>query len=90
MLVDRAMIPWKRVRDVAMSVEGVAGCHRIRTRGLEGAVQLDLHFLVDGDQPLRSAHGISHAVESKLRREFPEIVDVTIHVEPDDEEDEGP
>lgn len=88
-LLDRAMLPWKRVKDTAMAVEGVVGCHRVRTRGLEGAVHIDLHLLVDGDLRLREAHGISHAVEAALRREFPEIVDVTIHIEPDDEEDEG-
>jgi cation diffusion facilitator family transporter len=88
-LVDRAMIPWERVRDTAMSVQGVEGCHRVRSRGIEGAVQLDLHLLVDGDLPLRDAHGISHAVENKLRAAFPEVVDVTIHIEPADDEDEG-
>ena len=88
-LVDRAMIPADAVRAVALGVPGVEGCHRIRTRGLEGAVQIDLHLLVDGAQPVREAHGLSHRVEDALRKKFPEIVDVTIHVEPEDEEDEG-
>jgi cation diffusion facilitator family transporter len=88
-LVDRAMIPADAVRDVALSIPGVAGCHRVRTRGLEGAVHLDLHLLVDGRLRVREAHGLSHRVEDALRRRFAEIVDVTIHVEPDDEEDEG-
>jgi cation diffusion facilitator family transporter len=88
-LVDRAMIPWKSVRDTVMSVEGVVGCHRVRTRGVESAVQIDLHLLVDGDQTLRKAHAVSHAVEARVRDAFPQIVDVTIHIEPDDEEDEG-
>ena len=88
-LVDRAMIASDEVREVALAVPGVAGCHRVRTRGLEGAVQMDLHLLVDGDLPVREAHGLSHKVEDALRRRFPEIVDVTIHVEPEDEEDEG-
>ena len=88
-LVDRAMIPADDVRGVALGLKGVEGCHRVRTRGLEGAVQLDLHLLVDGALPVRDAHEISHKVEDALRKRFPEIVDVTIHVEPEDEEDEG-
>jgi cation diffusion facilitator family transporter len=88
-LVDRAMIPADAVREVALSIPGVAGCHRVRTRGLEGAVHLDLHLLVDGRLRVREAHGLSHRVEDAVRRRFAEIVDVTIHVEPEDEEDEG-
>jgi cation diffusion facilitator family transporter len=88
-LVDRAMIPWEQVKQAAMAVPGVVGCHRVRTRGPEGAVQLDLHLLLDGGLPLRDAHGISHQVEARIRERFPEVVDVTIHIEPEDEEDEG-
>jgi cation diffusion facilitator family transporter len=88
-LVDRAMVAADGVRAVALGVRGVEGCHRVRTRGLEGAVHLDLHLLVDGAMPVREAHRLSHEVEDALRRRFPEIVDVTIHVEPEDEEDEG-
>ncbi len=88
-LVDHARIPADDVRAVALAVPRVVGCHRVRSRGMEGAVHLDLHLLLDAETQLREAHAISHAVEDALRRRFPEIVDVTIHMEPDDEEDEG-
>jgi cation diffusion facilitator family transporter len=89
MLLDRAMLPADGVRGAAMKVPGVVGVHRVRSRGIEGAVMLDLHVLVDGGLVLRDAHLISHAVEDRVRTAFPEVVDVTIHIEPDDEEDEG-
>ena len=88
-LLDRAMIPAHVVRRVVLAVPGVVGCHRVRSRGIDGAVQIDLHVLVDGGLVLRDAHLISHAVENQVRQSFPEIVDITIHIEPDDEEEEG-
>jgi cation diffusion facilitator family transporter len=88
-LLDRAVVDADLVRAAAASIAGVVGCHRVRSRGLEGAIHLDLHLQVDGDLPLREAHEISHRVEEKLRAEFPGVVDVTIHVEPEDEPEEG-
>lgn len=89
LLLDRALLDPGRVRDAVLSVPGVVSCHRVRSRGSEGAVHLDLHLLVDGDRPLREAHDVSHAVEDRLRATFPGLVDVTIHIEPHDEPEEG-
>jgi cation diffusion facilitator family transporter len=88
-LVDRAVVDADRVKRVVLAVPGVTGCHRVRSRGIEGAVQLDLHMLVDGDLPLKDAHQISHAVEDRLRNEFAGLADVTIHIEPEGEPEEG-
>ena len=87
-LLDRAVIDAAKVSAVVAGIKGVAGCHRVRSRGVEGAVHLDLHLLVDGDLPLKSAHEISHGVEEKLRAAFPGVVDVTIHIEPEGEPEE--
>lgn len=84
-LVDRAVVDADRVAAVARGVAGVEDVHRVRSRGTEAQAQLDLHLLIDGDLPLREAHSIAHRVEAALRREMPEIADVTIHMEPADD-----
>jgi cation diffusion facilitator family transporter len=88
-LLDRAVVNPAEVREIALAVPGVASVHRIRSRGVEGAVLLDLHLLVDGELTLRAAHEICHSVEEALRTKVAGIVDVTIHVEPHDEPEEG-
>jgi cation diffusion facilitator family transporter len=88
-LVDRVVVDPDRVRDVARSVEGVEDCHRVRSRGTEGAAQVDLHLLLDGEISLREAHETAHRVEAELRRRIPAIIDVTIHMEPADDPEEG-
>lgn len=85
-LIDRAAVDTAVITAAAMSVPGVLGCHRVRSRGTAGIVHLDMHVLVAGDLPLRDAHTIAHTVEDTLRRTIPGVIDVTIHVEPDDDE----
>jgi cation diffusion facilitator family transporter len=84
-LLDRVAIDPAEVAAIARSVPGVAGCHRIRSRGVEAATHLDMHLLVRATLTLRDAHAISHRVEDALRARFPTLVDVTIHVEPHDD-----
>jgi cation diffusion facilitator family transporter len=71
-----------RVREIALSSPSVAGLHtcRIRKMGLDYFV--DLHVLVDGDLSVREGHNIAHAVKDEIRRQFPKISDVLIHIEP--------
>jgi cation diffusion facilitator family transporter len=88
-LLDRVVVEPDRVRTVARAVDGVEDCHRVRSRGTEGAAQVDLHLLLDGEITLREAHEIAHKVEAELRRTIPSIIDVTIHMEPADDPEEG-
>lgn len=83
-LVDAAVIDPERVVQIALSVAGVRGCHRVRSRGTDFAAHVDLHLLFDNDISLRAAHELAHTVESALRREIPAVVDVTIHMEPEE------
>ena len=87
-LLDHAVIAADEVHRVVATIEGVAGCHRVRSRGVASAYQLDLHLLVDGALTLTQAHEISHRVEMHLKQTLPGLVDVTIHVEPDGDEEE--
>jgi divalent metal cation (Fe/Co/Zn/Cd) transporter len=66
-------------------VPGVRGVHRVRSRGTRAAVHVDLHVLLDGDLSLRRAHDFAHEVESAICAEFPEVVDVTVHTEPEED-----
>ena len=65
-----------------MGVEGVKGCHKIRTRGSMGDVKVDMHVLVQSDMSLGDAHLISHRVSKKLKEEYKDISDVVVHLEP--------
>jgi len=83
-LSDASRIAPDEIRAVLGNVEGVLGCHDIRTRGLEGEVYVDLHVQVDPAESLTSAHEIAERVERLICEAFPQVVDVIVHVEPYD------
>ncbi len=73
------------IAGVIMQVDGVLECHDIRTRGLPDHVHLDFHMVVAPGTPTHEAHDIAHRVMEALQSRFPEIRDVTPHVEPPEE-----
>lgn len=81
-LVDTVCINTSAVESVVNSLDGVKGCHGIRTRGSENAIYLDLHVLVDGHLSTEKSHGIADRIEDTIRREFPSVVDIVVHIEP--------
>lgn len=83
-LSDESRIPAKDIEAVVMEVGGVRSCHRIRTRGTEGEVYVDLHVLVDPEMSIRAAHALGDMVERVIKERFEQVVDVTLHLEPDD------
>jgi cation diffusion facilitator family transporter len=83
-LTDRAVLDAERVHRATLSVPGVRGAHKIRSRGSVDAVHLDLHIHLDPALPLCEAHEKTHEVVARLHAEFPELGDVLIHTEPAD------
>ncbi len=81
-LTDEACIDPDKIREVAKSVTGVMDCHGIRSRGNESIVNIDLHVQVDPELKIGDAHEVAHSVEDKIKKRFPEVVDVIIHTEP--------
>lgn len=81
-LSDRIVIAESDLEHVVMSVPGVLGCHRIRTRGSSDHVFLDLHVWLPGSMGLTEAHHVSHVVKDRLTSRYPQIVDAIIHIEP--------
>lgn len=83
-LSDAARLPVAAVRDAVLEVDGVLGCHNIRTRGLESEIYVDLHVQVDSDTSLAVAHAIAETVERHVCARFEGVADVIVHVEPQD------
>jgi cation diffusion facilitator family transporter len=80
--LDMSMIEENEICELVMGVEGVKGCHKIRSRGSMGDIKVDMHLLVRPDMSLEYAHLLSHRVSKKLKGEYKDISDVTVHIEP--------
>ncbi len=77
-----AILDEKKIVDTVLGVKGALNCHKIRSRGREDDIYLDLHVQVDPDMPVGQAHQVSYAIEAAIKNNFPQISDVLVHIEP--------
>jgi len=82
-LVDTVCLNTRAIESLVNSLDGVRGCHDIRTRGSENAIYLDLHVLVDRNLSTEKSHGIADSIEETIKKEFPSVIDIIVHVEPE-------
>lgn len=71
------------VARIALSVEGVKGCHHVRTRRYGSVFNADLHVQVARDLTIVEGHAIGHKVRDAIRSSGIGVVDAVVHVEPD-------
>lgn len=84
-LSDTARLPVPDVCAAASAVDGVLGCHSVRTRGTASDVLVDLHVQVDPAISVAAGHRIAEAVERAICARFAVVADVIAHLEPFDE-----
>jgi divalent metal cation (Fe/Co/Zn/Cd) transporter len=51
----------------------------------DGIQFLCLHIVVQGEITVREGHLLSHKVEDEVRRAMPQVAEVLVHVEPEEE-----
>ena len=81
-LCDAIMMDDKKIEAIVMSVKGVRACDKIRTRGREDDVHVDLRVQVSPDMHVDKAHKICYEIEGAIKNSLPGVTDVVVHVEP--------
>jgi cation diffusion facilitator family transporter len=82
-LIDAARLDPVGIEELARGVAGVSNVHRVRSRGMRRAVELDLHLEVAADMRVADAHRLALQIEREVKVKFPEVSDVVIHIEPE-------
>lgn len=87
-LVDAALDPEEvqLAYDTITAVDGVRSVHMLRTRRHGHQAAADVHVQVDPRLSVSEGHMISQAVEDDLKAAVESINDVTVHVDPEDDE----
>ncbi|OOZ35604.1 cation diffusion facilitator family transporter [Solemya velesiana gill symbiont] len=78
------------IRKTIFDVGGVQEIHMLRTRKMGGQASVDVHVLVDPWLSVSEGHMISQMVMERLMEEIEEVVDVTVHIDPEDDEVAAP
>ncbi|MCD7782112.1 MAG: cation diffusion facilitator family transporter [Methanosphaera sp.] len=81
-LLDRQLLTDDEIKSVLCDIQVIDDIHNIRTRGTPSQIYLDMHIVVNGDMSLEKSHDIAHNCESKIKEQYPNVIDVLIHVEP--------
>ncbi len=81
-LSDTARLDPAQVAQLTTAVLGVRTCRNVRSRGMEESVYVDLKIEVDPQLTTAQAHEVADCVEERIQAEFPQVVDVVVHVEP--------
>lgn len=81
-LSDAAMIDPEKIRNAVALFPEVERCHKIRSRGREDTICVDLHVHVRPSMRTDESHKLAHEIEKKLKEKFPGVRDVITHFEP--------
>jgi len=76
----------RAIRETIMSVGGARDVHMLRTRRIGGYASADVHVQVEPRLSVSEGHMIAVLVEKRLKQEIDEIDDVTVHIDPEDDE----
>lgn len=83
-LSDAKMINSEKIYELVMKVPEVRYCHKIRTRGKENHIMIDLHVGINKDFTLEYSHRLAHNIEDMLKEQLEGVSEVIVHLEPVD------
>ncbi len=81
--LDRELV--EQVRAAMLENASVGGVHNLRSRTMGGLGYVDAHIEVDSNLTVSEAHYIAHRIEHQIKKGFPKIIDVQIHIDPVDD-----
>ncbi len=91
-LIDTALEPKEiaSIRKHIFGISGVRAVHMLRTRKSAGDAFVDVHIQVDPRVSVSEGHQIGEAVRYRLFDKVEAVSDVTVHIDPEDDELESP
>jgi len=87
-LVDTSLPPElvAEIRAAINAIDGVEGIHLLRTRHMGEDALIDAHIVVDPRITVSEGHMIGDIVRDDLIKRFDDVMDVLVHVDPEDDE----
>jgi len=74
------------IRRQILTIPGIEAIHQLRTRSMGSHILVDVHILVKPLISVSEGHYLSQQVHYQLQQNFPNVYDVTVHVDPEDDE----
>jgi cation diffusion facilitator family transporter len=81
-LLDKAVVDTKKVKDIAMEFEEVKDIHNIRSRGSMNDLYIDMHIMTEPELSVEKSHELTHDIEDKIKKGINGRVQLIAHIEP--------
>ncbi|GAA3662828.1 cation diffusion facilitator family transporter [Asaccharospora irregularis] len=81
-LVDKAIIDEDDIKEVLKEFEIIKSVHKIRSRGSENNVYIDMHIMLDPNVTVEGSHMLNHDIENLIREKINKSAQVIVHIEP--------
>ena len=87
-LIDRAVDEktLDEIKKIINSIPGVQSIHQLRTRMHGNSIFVDLHIIVDPFISVSEGHHIGEEVHASLLKNVKNLHDVTVHIDPENDE----
>ena len=87
-LIDTGLEPKvvNAINDAILKVDGVKSLHVLRTRRMGSEALVDVHIQVAPYLSVSEGHYIGESVRRRIMLSFEEIVDVMVHIDPENDE----
>lgn len=91
-LIDTAVPDeqFRQIQHVVDQTPGVQSVHQLRTRSYAGDIYVDVHVIVSPRLSVSEGHYIADQVSSRLCAQVSLVIDVTVHIDPEDDETAKP
>lgn len=76
----------REIKRVIKQTHGVQGIHLLRTRRMGEDAYVDAHIVVNSRISVSEGHMIGDVVRDNLKKSFDDVVDVLVHIDPEDDE----
>lgn len=86
--LDQAQV--ESIRQTLLATPGVLGLHALRTRRMAHQALVDAHVTVDPRISVSEGHRIAEAARSSVLLAHAEVLDVLVHIDPEDDVDPDP
>ncbi|MDK2564847.1 cation diffusion facilitator family transporter [Romboutsia sedimentorum] len=81
-LVDKSIVDEDEIIEIVSSFKDVKGVHKIRSRGSESDMYVDMHILIDPYISIEKSHVLTHEIEDMIQTKINESSQVIVHLEP--------
>ena len=81
-MLDRAVVEEEKIIEVLNSFAEIKDIHKIRSRGSDNDMYIDMHIMIDPNTTTEESHDLSHDIEREIKNKINHNCQVIIHIEP--------